>query len=120
MVVGSACHARYARYSSTSTAAALFDLATSKEEAAKLIKLWLPPVDVRGKLPTITKGKISDMISQWTAATAEPFISFERAGQPKPACGAGRSERSTAPLGCPGGSPVRLPSPQRSPSRPEA
>ena len=32
-LVGSACHARYARYSSTSTTAAFFDLATSKEEA---------------------------------------------------------------------------------------
>ena len=55
----------------------LIEAATSKEEAQRLTKLWLPPVDVRGALPTIKKGKISDMIKQWTAATAQPFIAFE-------------------------------------------
>merc|ERR1712216_191638 len=34
-------------------------------------------VDKRGTLPSVTQGKISDMIAEWTKATAEPFISFE-------------------------------------------
>jgi len=56
---------------------AVVECATSKESAAKLIKLWLPPVDTRGVLPEIKQGRIDDMIKQWTAATSEPFISFE-------------------------------------------
>merc|ERR1711865_939649 len=36
-----------------------------------------PPVDVRGALPTIKKGKICDMLKAWTSKTSEPFISFE-------------------------------------------
>ena len=55
----------------------LVEAASSKEEAARLIKLWLPPVDVRGALPTIKKGKISDMLKEWTSKTDQPFISFE-------------------------------------------
>ena len=55
----------------------LIEAAASKEEAARLIKLWLPPVDIRGALPTITKGKICDMLKEWTSKTDQPFISFE-------------------------------------------
>jgi len=55
----------------------LVEAASSKEEAVRMINLWLPPVDVRGKLPTIKRGKISDMINQWTSQTSQPFIAFE-------------------------------------------
>jgi nucleoside diphosphate kinase len=55
----------------------LVEAAASKEEAARLIKLWLPPVDVRGALPTIKKGKICEMLKEWTSKTDQPFISFE-------------------------------------------
>ena len=55
----------------------LVEAAASKEEATRLIKLWLPPVDVRGALPTIKKGKICDMLKEWTSKTDQPFISFE-------------------------------------------
>ena len=51
----------------TTAEACVVEAAKDKEDALRLIKLWLPPVDVRGKLPTITKGKISDMINQWVA-----------------------------------------------------
>ena len=33
--------------------------------------------DSRGALPTIKKGKISDMVKEWTSKTEHPFISFE-------------------------------------------
>jgi len=33
--------------------------------------------DSRGPTPKIKKGKIVDMIADWTSKTAEPFISFE-------------------------------------------
>ena len=61
----------------TSAAKNVIEVAETKEKAAELIKLWLPPVDVRGALPTIKKGKIIDMINEWTSKTDQPFISFE-------------------------------------------
>ena len=33
--------------------------------------------DSRGILPTIKRGKISDMVAEWTSKTKHPFISFE-------------------------------------------
>uniref|UniRef100_A0A7S4C0C7 Methylenetetrahydrofolate reductase (NAD(P)H) n=1 Tax=Chrysotila carterae TaxID=13221 RepID=A0A7S4C0C7_CHRCT len=33
--------------------------------------------DCRKDLPEVTKGKINDMITEWTSKTSEPFISFE-------------------------------------------
>lgn len=33
--------------------------------------------DSRGPLPQIKKGKISDMIKEWTSKTSQPFVSFE-------------------------------------------
>jgi len=53
------------------------EAADTKEKAAALIKLWLPPIDVRGALPSIKKGKIIDMVNEWTSKTDQPFISFE-------------------------------------------
>jgi hypothetical protein len=33
--------------------------------------------DTRGDTPKITKGKICDMIAEWTSKSSEPWISFE-------------------------------------------
>ena len=33
--------------------------------------------DSRGPLPQIKKGKINEMIKEWTSKTKQPFISFE-------------------------------------------
>ncbi|EOD10733.1 putative methylenetetrahydrofolate reductase [Emiliania huxleyi CCMP1516] len=35
------------------------------------------PTDCRGQLPAVKNGKIIDMVNAWTAATDQPFISFE-------------------------------------------
>ena len=35
------------------------------------------PTDCRGQLPVVKNGKIIDMVNAWTAATDQPFISFE-------------------------------------------
>ena len=33
--------------------------------------------DTRGVTPTVKKGKICDMIKEWSSKTSHPFISFE-------------------------------------------
>ena len=33
--------------------------------------------DKRGETPSVQKGKISDMITEWTSKTSSPFVSFE-------------------------------------------